>query len=224
MKTQNSDLIKKRKTQILTAALTAFGNRGFKDTTIAEIARLAGVAEGTIYNYYKNKRELMISLVNQYFISQRLFVNTGKLLLSTDSLKFQKIVQERLRANFENANLLFLFLAEVQHNKKIRVKYARQVTDPIFQSLETLLLSGIKQRKFRKVNILLIERVLVSIFIGLSIIYNLENDSGPLHQMKISDISNEIFTLFLNGIAGPDHITKQMRTRGRKYVEQYSQI
>jgi len=203
MKTTNRALIKKRKAQILTGALTAFGNRGFKDTTIAEIAQSAGIAEGTIYNYYKNKREILISLVNQYFVSQRLFGNTGKLLLSTDSLELQKIIQERLQTNFENAKLLFLFLTEVQHNKKIRVKYARQVTDPIFQALETTLSSGIKQKRFRKVNILLVERALVSVLIGLSIIYNLEDDSGPLHQMRLADISLEISALFLNGIAEP---------------------
>jgi len=51
-----------KKQQILQAAVEAFGRSNFEDASISEIARRAGVAEGTIYQYFKNKQDLFFSI------------------------------------------------------------------------------------------------------------------------------------------------------------------
>jgi TetR/AcrR family transcriptional regulator, fatty acid metabolism regulator protein len=51
-----------RKQQILQAATEVFGRSNFDDASITEIARKAGVAEGTIYQYFKNKQDLFFSI------------------------------------------------------------------------------------------------------------------------------------------------------------------
>src|SRR5512143_3164645 len=48
----------KRK-RILEAAIRTFGQRGFHEARVAEIASAAGVAEGTVYLYFKNKEDLL---------------------------------------------------------------------------------------------------------------------------------------------------------------------
>ena len=48
---------------ILDAAETVFGERGFADAKIAEVAERAGVAAGTLYNYYDNKESLFRALI-----------------------------------------------------------------------------------------------------------------------------------------------------------------
>ena len=48
--------------RILEAAVTVFAQSGFHESTISQIARAAGVADGTIYLYFKNKDDLLISL------------------------------------------------------------------------------------------------------------------------------------------------------------------
>jgi AcrR family transcriptional regulator len=57
---------KQRQQQILDAALEVFAQKGFAHATTAEIARTAGVAEGTIYNYYKDKHDLLISIIRTH--------------------------------------------------------------------------------------------------------------------------------------------------------------
>ncbi len=52
---------KKRK-RILAAAIRVFSRKGFYQTRIKEIARQAGVADGTIYLYFKNKDDILISI------------------------------------------------------------------------------------------------------------------------------------------------------------------
>ncbi len=85
---------------ILDAATRVFGQRGFHDARIANIAAEAGVAAGTVYNYFKNKEEVFRSILER-----------------TDELLFQRIVSnqdladpiERMRASLRTA---FAFLEE----------------------------------------------------------------------------------------------------------------
>lgn len=57
---QRGNSEKRRK--ILDGALRAFARKGFYNTKVSEIASEAGVADGTIYLYFKNKDDLLISL------------------------------------------------------------------------------------------------------------------------------------------------------------------
>ena len=52
-----------RREHILAAALRVFAERGYRRATIRDIAAEAGVADGTIYNVFANKAELMIGLI-----------------------------------------------------------------------------------------------------------------------------------------------------------------
>jgi AcrR family transcriptional regulator len=51
-----------RRREILEAALKQFGEKGFQDTTVEDIANAAGVAKGTIYLYFPSKEHLLVSL------------------------------------------------------------------------------------------------------------------------------------------------------------------
>ena len=53
---------KLRKQQIMQAAIDVFGKSTYQSANISEIARTAGIAEGTIYQYFKNKQDLFFSI------------------------------------------------------------------------------------------------------------------------------------------------------------------
>jgi TetR/AcrR family fatty acid metabolism transcriptional regulator len=55
-------LVEERQQQILQAAARVFAKRGFEAATIRDVARAAGVAEGSIYLYFKNKQDLLVHL------------------------------------------------------------------------------------------------------------------------------------------------------------------
>ena len=50
--------------QILKAAVASFEKRGYEQTTTAEIARQAGIAVGTFYGYFKDKRAILLELLD----------------------------------------------------------------------------------------------------------------------------------------------------------------
>jgi len=54
-----------KRTLIINAAIEVFAERGFLLAPVAEIARRAGVADGTIYRYFKNKDDLLLSIFEE---------------------------------------------------------------------------------------------------------------------------------------------------------------
>ena len=53
--------------QVLDAALQVFAERGFSATSTGEIAKRAGVAAGTVFRFYKTKKDLLIGVVTPLF-------------------------------------------------------------------------------------------------------------------------------------------------------------
>src|SRR6476646_2192375 len=47
---------------ILRAAIDVFAERGFFNAQVADVARAAGVAAGTVYLYFKGKDDLLVSI------------------------------------------------------------------------------------------------------------------------------------------------------------------
>src|SRR5438270_4780449 len=64
-------VIQARKNQILDDATKVFAEKGFHPTTIKDIAGEAGIADGTIYNYFENKTALMLGLLDRMNESDR---------------------------------------------------------------------------------------------------------------------------------------------------------
>ena len=63
------NLEEQRRAQIIASAVSVFAERGFEATTMSDIARHAGVGQGTIYRYVTSKRELL-DLVFDYSAEQ----------------------------------------------------------------------------------------------------------------------------------------------------------
>jgi len=56
----------KKKDAILNAAAHLFSVKGFKDTHMAEISKLTGAAEGTIFYHFNNKEDLFLTILNEF--------------------------------------------------------------------------------------------------------------------------------------------------------------
>ena len=55
-------LVAARRNQILDAATAVFAEKGFHPATIRDVARQAGIADGTIYNYFEDKSALLLGV------------------------------------------------------------------------------------------------------------------------------------------------------------------
>ena len=73
--------------QIIDAAVIAIAENGYHQTQISKIAKQAGVADGTIYLYFKNKEDILISLFKEkmrvFIENLEEIIKSGLLLLKS---------------------------------------------------------------------------------------------------------------------------------------------
>ena len=50
---------------ITDAAIAVFAEKGYRSARVADVAKIAGVADGTIYLYFKNKEDLLLSVFEE---------------------------------------------------------------------------------------------------------------------------------------------------------------
>lgn len=87
---KRSSIKKERKRQrILTSAIRVFAKKGFYKTRIKEIAKLSSVADGTIYLYFKNKDDILISIFDDRMdkLNEKMEEISGRDLTSSDKIK-----------------------------------------------------------------------------------------------------------------------------------------
>ncbi len=148
-------LIEQRRSQILTAALAVFARKGYDRATIADIAREAGVAEGSIYNYFKNKSDLLISLPRQIVQPN---VETIVALLSPPpgtpipppSLVLPRIAHAMVETFRQNAPLFRILLSALPAMKPAaRQKYLEQFVLYVLGIIESYMTRCVEQGLMR---------------------------------------------------------------------------
>jgi TetR/AcrR family fatty acid metabolism transcriptional regulator len=116
----NSD----KRQKILAGALKAFAKKGFYNTKVSEISDEAGVADGTIYLYFDNKDDLLISLFEDRmeWIIDRL--NTELETVEGGVLaKVRRFVELHFQLAVENPNLAEFITVELRQSAKFIKEY-----------------------------------------------------------------------------------------------------
>ena len=134
--------VKDKRTAIMEAALKLFTERGFQGTSTAQISKEAGVATGTLFNYFPTKEDLINSL---YFeVKGRLSSSMGK------EIEIESTFQERVRRLWSNSinwgidnQEEFLFVGQFCSSPYI-TKYTREEVMKEYIFLHNLVNEGIK--------------------------------------------------------------------------------
>jgi AcrR family transcriptional regulator len=189
----------KRRKQILYAAREVFSKKGLAGSTVAEIAQTAGVAAGTIYNYFHNKRELLISVISSYILAEPL-LDFGKHPTGNLADSLLPFMEDRLNVLFKNAEIQMLLGAEIRYDSELREQYVQEVVQPGLRPVKEYLESGINKGILRQLNPTLAARFLVSVMIGLTILYEIEGKTGFLREIPVHDLASEITALLMTGI------------------------
>lgn len=112
--------IEKNRREIESAALWLFTRQGFHGTTVREIARKAGVSIGNLYNYYKTKEEIFVSLTRHMGAEMAAIQQKELLPLMTsmdpDSLKKLALTIGRVVSrNLDYWRLMYIDVVEFRH-------------------------------------------------------------------------------------------------------------
>jgi len=149
--------------RILAAAESAFSEKGFGKATILEIARRADVAEGTIYEYFKNKEDLLYSSAERSFESH-LDELPELFHIQTPRRKLRCLVRGHFFMYFKRREFLNIFLTHLQYNFGFYQSRSFQVYRRYLSAIEQIIAEGQEDGSFRPdVN----PRVFRNIFLGV---------------------------------------------------------
>lgn len=197
--TSRRDRLKReRETRILEAAAAVFAEKGFHQATIREIAELADVADGTIYNYFDNKFDLLVSIMARIAELERL---PGELLQAQQADArdfFVAAFRERLGRIEQGEELLQAVLPEVFVNPDLREQFYRQYVLRVSTLLEQYLRVQAEKGHIRPVNVPLTVRMVQGVFVGLLFLRILGDEPLRSEWEQVPEI---LATLVFDGLS-----------------------
>ena len=115
-----------KKELIINAAIKVFADKGFYTANVADVAKEAGVADGTIYLYFKNKDDLLISLFETKM--EEILQRFSSLLDSTQNAeeKLRQFIHLYFQMIEEDQNLAEVFQVELRQSSKFLKDYHNQ--------------------------------------------------------------------------------------------------
>ncbi|MEB2358611.1 TetR family transcriptional regulator [Bacillus pumilus] len=136
--------------QIIDAAVVVIAENGYHQSQVSKIAKQAGVADGTIYLYFKNKEDILISLFKEkmgQFI-ERMETDIQKEPSAKEKLLL--LIEEHFRMLAQNHHLALVTQLELrQSNLELRQKI-NEVLKGYLNMLESILAEGKKTGEFRQ--------------------------------------------------------------------------
>jgi len=196
-------LIAARRSQILAAAAKVFADKGFHRATIRDVAQAAGIADGTIYNYFSNKDALLLGILdrlNQTPEREGHFAQAATMDIGEWARQYIK--QRYAAIGPEGRRLFQVVLAEALANHGFREMYSRQVVQPTYALAEAFFRQWVAEGTVRPVDPALAVRVVSAIFLGVLMLQLIGDPVLDAHQDELPDMMAEII---LHGLKENQH-------------------
>jgi AcrR family transcriptional regulator len=160
----------RRRQQILEAAAQVFAERGYHRATTRDIAEAADVAEGTIYNYFASKDDLLMGLIGEMAeLSQQQTMLDEALDQDLDSFIKSYLVY-RLGHTGPYQRLLMGIVPELVHHPELRDRYRRDFVQPALIMIEDHVRRRIERGQIRDVDAPVITRLLMGMLLGMQLL------------------------------------------------------
>ncbi len=196
--TKQEQLVSARRNQILDAATRVFATKGFHPTTIKDVAREAGLADGTIYIYFENKPALLLAIMDRMTTAARQNVDPSQ-LASMDLPQFVRTYIQHPLTVFEAGNfeLFKVVVSEILVNEEMRERYYRQLVAPTISMGEQVFRQWAEQNSMAPIHTKLLMHAVSSIIIGL-IVQRIMGDTTL--EAEWDQLPEYLTDLLLNGI------------------------
>jgi TetR/AcrR family fatty acid metabolism transcriptional regulator len=193
-------LITARRNQILDAAAIVFAEKGFHPTTTKDIAKQAGVSEGTIYNYFDSKSGLLLGI----FERMKATIVQQELPPVPDGADVRAVVTailyHPLNALKQDDFALFrIVISEMLVNEELRALYYQQILAPTLALAEGFLQQQFAQRDLDPAAVGLITRAISGMVLGL-LLEHIMGDALLAEQWD--QLPGVLADLIVNGLEG----------------------
>lgn len=182
----------RRRHEIFHQVVNIFLKKGFQETSIREIAEATGLGKSTLYDYFRNKDEILV----YYFEDQLndLTVEAQQLAMQNKSAdkRLREIIQMHMEFLQANKNLFMKMSMEAQRLKPESQKKIQEKRHAYQDLLRALIEEGIREGTFRRVDSLVAARILMT---SLAPVVFTSRPTGTPHEMMKATLD-----IFFKGI------------------------
>ena len=187
---------KDKRKKIIQAATKVFARHGFYHSKVSEIAKEAEVADGTIYLYFKNKDDLLISIFEES-MDQMLNLVRGEIEKELDPLaKLRRLVHLHMSMMEKNPRLAEVIQVELRQSSKFMKEYQNVKFLAYLQVIAEVIEEGQREGLIHKeVSPAVFKRMLFGALDELALQWVLSK-----RRYSLSQVAEQVTDIFLHGI------------------------
>ena len=186
------------RTRILQAAQQLFARQGYDATTTRDLAKSAGVAEGTLFRHFTNKKAILVEIATQGWVD----ILTELLTELSEMESYQAIAQMMRRRMFnlhENVDLMRICFMEAQFHPELRDRIQSEVIVKMTDVAEAFFETAMDRGIYRRMN----PKVVAQVFLGMFTIAGFSKDTlveANSSPKEMQEMAEGIADIFLNGV------------------------
>lgn len=186
------------RTRILQAALKLFAAQGFDGTTTRDLAQAAGVAEGTLFRHFPNKKSILVEVATSGWVD----ILTDLLTELSEMGSYKAVAQvmrRRMWNMHKNVELMKVCFMEVQFHPDLRDRIQTEVIDKMTDVAEAFFQTAMDKGIYRQADAKLVAKVFLGMFAiaGFSDNTLMSPDASP---QEMQHMAEGLADIFLNGV------------------------
>lgn len=202
-----------KRSRILAAAIRIFADNGFHNSKVGDIAKEANVADGTIYLYFKNKDDILISLFEE---ALSLLINNMRAELKKAKGPLEK-VQSFIRVHLSTVEqyqaVAEVMQVELRQSHKFMKEYVPEKYAEYLNIISDIILEGQKAGVVKKDIVPAVyKRALFGALDEISLHWVLTKRKRK-SKYDLKDTANVLADIFIRGILGGEKV-KERKKRG----------
>ncbi|MGI8835138.1 MAG: TetR/AcrR family transcriptional regulator [Pyrinomonadaceae bacterium] len=197
-RTINSDrpVITDKRSAILRAAIRVFASNGYFNSKVADIAREAGVADGTVYLYFKSKEEILHSIFDR---NMEEAIADGRQRLegiADPRERLRRIAHMHLERLGADRELAIVFQVELRGSTKFMEEFSAAGFAEYLRLIRSTFEEGQRAGVFRKeLNAKVVAKILFGALDEMATNWIL----SP-RRYKLAPMADQVLDIFLNGV------------------------
>src|ERR1043165_3258242 len=184
---------------IMRAATKVFARNGYFNSKVADIARAAGVADGTVYLYFKSKEEILHSIFDKSVESA---IKEGRKQLKTIAdprERLRRIAHLHLERLGADLDLAFVFQVELRSSTKFMEEFSAAVFAEYLNMIRTTFEEGQRAGVFRQeLNAKVVSKILFGALDEMATNWVLSK-----RRYNLAPMADQVLDIFLNGGGAP---------------------
>jgi AcrR family transcriptional regulator len=192
----NNDIVtlSEKEKRILEAACKIFAEKGFSAATTNAIAKEAGIAEGTIFRYFKTKKDILrgIFIQTANLLTDKIALpSLEKILMDNTQKDAREIIREIITDRIKLVDLHFpvlkVMVSEVLFHEDVRTIFVDKIINRLIPIVDDFYLRKVEEGQFRPLKTHAIVRTFIGNIMMLIVQKNVFGDKLP-----IDDLDEEI--------------------------------